>query len=218
MKLSRPPRHDRALTLVELIVVIAILAVLAIIILPNRGHDFKKRMSRINCINNLKEIGVSVKIWESEHNDHSPQELSITNGGARERLVAGNVVAYFQIMSNELSTPKILNCLADEARISATSFTNLNNSNISYFVGLDANDSYPQMIMFGDDNLAVEGVPVKTGVMNPWTNHSVSWTDKRHGHAGNVVLADGSVAQLSRLGLTDALAQPGNATNLIVIP
>ena len=43
---------------------------------------------------------------------------------------------HFQVMSNELSTPKILACPAD-TRAAANNFFRLKNQNVSYFVGLE---------------------------------------------------------------------------------
>ncbi len=60
-----------------------------------------------------------------------------------ERAATGNVAAVFPVMSNELNTPKILFCPEDKIRTQATMFTATQpgNSNISYFVNLDAVDS-----------------------------------------------------------------------------
>src|SRR5208283_468971 len=100
----------------------------------------------------------------------------------------------WQTMSNELVTPKILVCPDDNQRTEAVSFTqNFSDANISYFFSLDAADAYPQMILYGDDNLAVNGVRVRPGILNLWTNTSVAWTKERHGGAGNIALSDGSV-------------------------
>jgi hypothetical protein len=72
--------------------------------------------------------------------------------------------------------------------------------------------------MFGDDNLMVDGTPIKSGVMNLWTNRSIAWTNQRHRLAGDVALFDGSVALASNAGLTNLVAEPGTATNMVVIP
>ena len=68
-------------------------------------------------------------------------------------------------MSNELATPKVLFCPADAGHHWATNFTtDFGNTNISYFVGLDAKDDCPMSILVGDDNFEIGGVPVKSGV------------------------------------------------------
>jgi hypothetical protein len=140
-------------------------------------------------------------------------------------------------MSNELSTPKILVCPQDTARHYATNFaTDFNNQKISYFVGLDAEDKSPQMILSGDDNLDVNGVRVRPGILNLWTNASVEWTEnERHGRdqqwsiqqwsiypqhwrVGNIGLVDGSVLTTSVSTFKSALVNTGVATNRLVIP
>jgi len=132
---------NRPLTLVEVLVVIAVLAVLFALLLPTGPHVGQKAI-RINCVNNLKEIGLAYHIWAGDHEDKFPMQVSITDtngGGTMELISTGNVFATFQIMSNELSTPLILYCTADKDRTRATDFTtNFSAKSISYFVGVDA--------------------------------------------------------------------------------
>ena len=135
-----------------------------------------------------------------------------------ELIVTGNVAICFQVMSNEVNTPKILLCPEDTRRILATNWSTLNNSNISYFVGLDADESKPQMFLSGDDNFAIGGVPVKSGMLQLLANTPVTWTKARHKLYGNIGLADGSVWQLTTDELRQALYQTGVATNRLAIP
>ena len=144
--------------------------------------------------------------------------VSVTNGGAMELIATGNVTACFQVMSNEVNTPKILLCPNDASRVWATDFFTLNNSNISYFVGLDADESKPRTFLSGDDNFAMNGVPVKSGRLDISTNTLLFWTAARHKFAGNIGLADGSVRQSTTDGLRQALQQTGVATNRLALP
>src|ERR1039458_3979976 len=134
-------------------------------------------------------------------------------------------------MSNELSTTKILVCPQDTKRTAATDFVGgLSDANISYFVGLDAED-YMQMILSGDDNLEVNGVRVRPGILNLSTIAPVEWTEnERHGRPqqwsfrnqhlriGNIGLADGSVQTTTSSPFQSALINTGTATNRLVIP
>jgi hypothetical protein len=151
---------------------------------------------------------------------NNPMLVSVTNGGAMELVATGNVAACFQVMSNELSTPKILLCPEDTRRVWATNFsTGFGNSHISYFVGLDVtNDTNPQMFLSGDDNLAISGIPVKSGVLQLLTNAPVTWTKARHKFVGNIGMADGCVQQVTTDFLQKALQQTGIATNRLVLP
>ena len=193
----------------DIVVVIVVLAVLAIVfLLPrltrNPPPRHQPRSTQISCVNDLKQVGLAFRIWAGDNNDKYPMSVAVTNGGAMELIADGNVAGCFQVMSNELSTPKILICPADKGRASAASFqTDFNNSHISYFISTDASESYPRQIMSGDDNLAVDDTPVTSGsVMIPYKE--VSWTAGRHSPSGNILFADGSVSEVSSAGLKEA--------------
>jgi type II secretory pathway pseudopilin PulG len=217
MKTQWTMRGGEGFTSVELLVVICVLAAVAALLLPALAAA-KRKTSRVGCINMLKQDGLAFKMWAGNNSDKYPTQVSVTNGGAMELAFAGNVAGIFRVMSNELSTPRILVCPEDTGRHYATNFTtDLNNQKISYFVGLDADDNSPQMILSGDDNLAVNGVRVRPGILNLWTNASVGWTTERIGKlhgAGNVGFTDGSVLEMSS---NYNLATVG-MTNRLVIP
>jgi prepilin-type processing-associated H-X9-DG protein len=133
---------------------------------------------------------------------------------------------FFEVMSNELITPKLLICPADTAHIAATNFaTGFSAANISYFLNLAAADEmYPQMILDGDDNLLVDGKRVQPGILTLWTNNHLEWTKDRHHGAGNIGMADGHVEQPVSEGLnfvivSSASGVPTNkAANRWLIP
>ncbi|HXR46039.1 MAG TPA: hypothetical protein VN784_01255 [Candidatus Limnocylindrales bacterium] len=208
-----------AMTLTEVLVVIVLLAFLVLIFFPWPEPKARKKTEQIQCLSNLKQIAIACRIWAGDNNDKYPMQVSLTNGGAMELIAAGNVAACFQVMSNELNTPELLICPADTNRIVTTSFGNgLNNSNISYFVGLDADQTNPQMFLSGDDNFAVGGAPVKSGLLLLSTNTPITWTAARHRYAGNISFAGGSVQQMNTEDLQQALQQTGVATNRLAIP
>jgi len=191
---------NRALTRVDLLTLVAIVAFLAVIWMPAFSMDTpdENRALRINCVNNLKQIGLSYRIWEGDHNNQYPMQVPVARGGAMELVDAGNIAACFQVMSNELWTPKILICPADTKRVTARSFsTGFDNSHISYFVGLDADETYPQRLLSGDDDIALNGTAVSPGVVEFSPSDSISWTGARHGVAGNIGYADGAVMEAS---------------------
>jgi Prokaryotic N-terminal methylation motif len=210
-------QRNHALTLVELLVIIAILALFAVIFFSARNDGGKNSATRINCINNLKEIGLAYRVWEGDHGDKYPMFVSVTNGGAMELITTGNVAACFQVMSNGLCTPKILACPAD-TRVEATNFTTDLDGKISYFVNLDATEAYPQMPLSGDDNLEIGGVPAKSGLLDFSTDAPISWTAVRHKFSGILAMADGSVQQVTQDGLRRTIQNSGVATNRLAIP
>ena len=136
-----------------------------------------------------------------------------------ELISTGNIVSVFQVMSNELSTPKILVCPNCTNQLNANNFGTLSNSNISYFVSADAtNDSNPQMILTGDSDLTLGGKLLKPGLVSLWTNDPVAWSSTRHNKSGNLGLADGSVQSTTRGDLKTYLQKTGLATNRFALP
>ena len=125
---------------------------------------------------------------------------------------SGNAYVLWQTMSNELKTPKVLYCPDDKRRKAALSFSQgFTDANISYFFNLDTlDDTHPQMILDGDDNLAVNGVRVKPGILNLPTTNSLAWTNERHYRAGDIGMADGSVCQTTPATLNAAVIAAAN--------
>ena len=221
MKTFISAKRDRALTLVEVLMVITGVMIIMAVVLPALVPRHHSGSSRIQCVNNLKQIGLAARIWEGDNGDKFPMAISETNNGTMEFTTGANAWRHFQIMSNELSTPRILWCPneTDPNRFRGTNFIWLNNSNLSYFVGVDVtnDENNPQMILSGDHNIS-NGTPVKNGLLELTTNQLTSWTSEMHNQAGNILLADGSVQQVSIAGLQNIVAYPGIFTNRLQMP
>src|SRR5207247_4840398 len=117
--------------------------------------------------------------------------------------------------SNQLSTTRVLVCPTDTRR-PASGFSVLSNTNVSYFLGLDADESTPQLWIAGDRNLTTNGVPLPTGLVELRPGAVVGWTRALHRGVGNVALSDGSVQGVTRL--SGNLGTVGSVTNRLVIP
>jgi len=222
MKPRSSNQRSHALTLVEVLLIVLLLAVLAAIILP--GLAAAKRRSGIFCQNQIKQIGLAFQIWQADHDGKFPMEVLVASGGVMELAAVGNAVAIFQVVSNELGTPKILIYEKDRNKNFATNFNSgFSAKNISYFVGLDANKNLPQTFFSGDDNFAIGGVPVKSGLLELSTNSPITWTAERHKYQtkfyGNIGLVDALFVKSATDGeLRNLLKQTGLATNRLAIP
>jgi prepilin-type processing-associated H-X9-DG protein len=224
-----------AYTLIEHLVVVVVLAVLAVIFMPTLNRP-RRGCCRMYCVNNLKQVGLAFRCWALDINDSFPMRVSVTNGGTMELVASGFVFPHFQVMSNELNTPGILLCPqeAPGARLSANTFAGAidggdtkpwlgpftGDSNVSYFIGVDATDTRPSMVLCGDRNLAFGRVPATHGLHSVWTNSTVGWINirPRHGNGGNIGLADGSVQQVDDHRLQVLLRETGEATNRLAFP
>ena len=202
-----------AFTRVELAVVVSVIAASLVMVIP-ANRQARQGSVRIVCMNNLKQIGIAYRVWSNDHGDQFPASTPETNGGWRDLLYRTDASTYawtnFVTMANELGqSPKLLVCPADE-RKPADTFHNLANTNISYFVGASANDTYPQAILGGDRNLGPGSTPDPDYGYSPADgkgndviiNGPVSWSLKMHSKgrsagAGNIMLGDGSAQQVT---------------------
>jgi len=206
------------MTKLEVLIVVALLAVLAAMFLIILGTG-KKKTAKIGCINNVKQIGLAVRIWSGDNGDKCPMEVSTNYGGTLELALAGDAASTFQVMSNELSTPKLVVCPNDTDKTYATNFSaGFTARNVSYFAGLDASTNYTGAIFSGDANLEVSGTPVKPGLLRVKADDAFGWTKQRHIRCGNIGFADGSAESLYSSGLQKVLGQTGVVTNRFAVP
>lgn len=211
-------RNDNsALTRIDALMIVVIVVLSAAFLLPFFNHNHShSHAGRIRCVNNLKQIGLSFRIYAGDNNDKYPMNVSTNN---KPLIIETTpVYRYFQSLSNELGTPKILICFDDEKRNAANDFAGLSNSNVSYFVGLDATENLTNSILSGDRNIT-NGFAPNQGLLNLTTNQMVRFTDEIHKKQGNIALGDGSVQQVSSARLrSEIIPNTGFATNRILLP
>jgi len=91
--------------------------------------DAQAEADRVKCVNNLKQIGLAMRIWAGDNNDKYPTSLVV--------------------MSNELSTTKILICPNDTARqpYASLGFQQFQDNMTSYKFTVQPDDeNYPHCI------------------------------------------------------------------------
>ena len=145
-----------------MLVVIAIISVLAGLLLPalNQGQIKAKR---IQCVNNLKQMGVCFQAFMHDHNGLFPMQVPMADGGSLEFTRAGYQISgdfyfcyrHFQTLSNELQRADILVCPADNRDV-VPRFSDVRNTNISYFIGVNADFNRPESILVGDRNIYID--------------------------------------------------------------
>ena len=128
--------------------------ILAGLLLPALARA-KSKAQRIHCSNNLKQVGLSFRTWGIDHADRFPFNVPAQEGGTLEFCARGtdgfdaNAWRHLQVLSNELSTPKILVCPADSSKQPASDFISFGPGNVSYQVrsGTNIDDTHPDELL-----------------------------------------------------------------------
>ncbi len=205
----------------EVVILVAVTAVLAMVVLPTLSQ-YWAQSRRIRCVSNFKNIGLALRIFSNDHGGSFQWQLSGTNGTKDLLYDPYDAWRHFAFISNELSNPANLRCPTDSERATARDFGSFGPHNLSYFLGLLADEAEPKTLLGGDRNLTTNGFEVGPGLLRLGSAQNAAFSDKLHRNAGNILLGDGSVWQASSLqfqeAVKDAAEASRNTINRLLIP
>jgi prepilin-type N-terminal cleavage/methylation domain-containing protein len=209
-------RRRRAFTLIELLVVIAVVAILAGILLPALATA-KRKARRVQCLSNLKQLTCAMHLFVHDR-ERYPWRLSVAEGGTATKT---NVAATYQALRNELALPQILICPSD-TRTAAEDYASLTDSNISYFLGVEAKEERPGMVLVGDRNLEggrpkrdcpVAKIKKCTFEFSKVEIPNAQWSGTMHRGVGNISIGDNSAHLATNRKVQDHLWTSGDDAN-----
>jgi len=179
------------LTALDVLVLIGTVALAFVLMSSATTSNHGRSHARTRCVNNLRQLGIGFRLWSNDNGERFP--WSSTN--SVEKILEPYV--YCRMASNELVSPRILICPADSDRSRAIAFdASFSNNNLSYFFGLDADETKPQTILAGDRNISTNNT-ILSGLVLLQPGATIGWAPGLHSPFGNVALGDGSSQQIS---------------------
>lgn len=217
MRIGRSPRTSLGFSCWDFLALGAMFVIGAGLILPWLAKPkCYGRAPRIQCVSNLKQIGIAFRMWSNDHEEQFPMAVPASMGGSLG-VADSDVFRHFLAISNELNSPKILTCPEDRDRKRALIWTNFSNLNLGYFVGLDAKEQAPASILSGDRNIC--GGTIVNPYLMVFTNwDQAGFTGSIHKEGGDICLADGSASQCTSAGLVKAFENANMPSMRFAIP
>ena len=101
---------ERGFTLIELLVVIAIIAILAAILFPVLSQA-KQRAWTIQCVSNLRQIGVAMKIFADDNNGLYPESGGDIPWGQTDPIT--QKASWMEQILSDVQNTNVYNCPAN---------------------------------------------------------------------------------------------------------
>ncbi len=253
MKMLSAKRKISAFTLIELLVLICVIAILAAMMLPPTGGKRKaQRIICMLNLKQIDEsfvawsqthdgkLPMQVESKDGgtldfiQSGSASVHFLALTNSG--KIFVRQSTVSYSQDGTNYQKInsytnygiePRCLACPSDERSDSIylkKSVSEFTDTNISYFVGINATLNNSKSILTGDRNLQIGSLPTKPGLLDLTQKSQVGWSEELHYSkstttaGGNILFADGHVEFLKSKELNSVFQAQDLATNRFAVP
>jgi prepilin-type N-terminal cleavage/methylation domain-containing protein/prepilin-type processing-associated H-X9-DG protein len=176
-------KHRRGFTLIELLVVIAIIAVLIALLLP-AVQSAREAARRIQCTNNMKQMGVALHNYHSATNIF-PMGASLNNDGT---ITAFALVGNQSFSAHALMLPY----LEQTVIYNSLNFNwGVNEANSSYSFFCNSTGAFSQILAFVCPSDGNAGQPDKNNTSN--TNNYLACTGTTM-NFGNVKAAPGFIS------------------------
>lgn len=183
---------------------------------------------------NLRQLGIVFILYAADTGkDQFPWEASkdlIDTAESDMKARATDQIAplvgagYFK---TNLYSARFLVCPTDKTRIVCSNFSAFNDSNLSYFVSLDASikatTNITATILSGDRHLSVSNQPIKPGLLMVREPLRMGWTREMHDKTksspmGVIVFGDGHGEIVPDKKLPTVFQRQSLSTNRLLLP